>query len=353
MIVCVECGAEVPGVVHGACVACFTTKHPLVLLPDAVDVELCAHCDARHVGAHWVDAEEGAPLAWLREDAVRAAVQLHPEVEDAVLEVREAAEDEKHFRTTVRMAGRVQGVPVEAEAATTVRVRRGVCDRCSRLHGGFYASIIQLRATDRDVTDGERHRAERILDEELRRQMASGNRFAFLAKDEAMHGGHDYYLGDIDAGRNAARVMKDRLGASMSESAKLVGRREGEDVHRVTFLVRIRLFATGDFAETDGKVVQVLNIDRGNAIVLDLERHRRTRVPEGTLKRIGGPEALQEAVLVAAGPGEIQVLDPVSLKTRDLLRPEGFSTAGETVTVLRHEGRLFLAPESSPSITKR
>lgn len=349
MMFCVECGTEVPRTVHGSCVECFTAKHPLLILPEAVDVELCSHCEARRVGAHWVDPDEGAPSEWLREDAVREAAQAHPEVQDAVLQIHEEPEDAKHYRTTVQVEGTIEGVPVAAQAGTTVRVRRGVCDRCSRMHGGYYSALLQLRATERPVTEDERRTAEVLLGDELRRQLATGNRFAFLSKDEAIHGGHDYYLGDIEAGRNVARVLKDRLGATVTESAKLVGRREGEDVHRVTFLVRIRLFATGDFAESGGRVVQVVSIDRGNAIVMDLESHRRTRVPEATLRRIGGPEVVQDAVVVSTAPGEIQVMDPVSLRTRDLLRPDDYEPPGPTVPVVRHEGRLYIAAKTTAS----
>lgn len=59
---CVECGKLVPDLIGGSCPACFVSKTPLLDAPLVLDVELCAHCDARHVGNHWVDPDEEEPL---------------------------------------------------------------------------------------------------------------------------------------------------------------------------------------------------------------------------------------------------------------------------------------------------
>ncbi len=340
---CVECGTEA-SLVQGSCPACFAAKNPLLTVPDVLDVEVCAHCDARHVGAHWHDAADGTPLSWIREDAVREHVGVHARVDHPDLEISERAEDEKHFRTTVHLDGEVEGVDMQAEATVLVRMRKGVCDRCSRLHGGYFAAIIQLRATERDVSGKEIEIAHKVVVDELERQRESGNRFSFLAKDGPMHGGHDYYIGDIEAARNVSRRLKARLGTTVLESPKLVGRREGEDMYRVTFLVRIKLFAPGDFALHGKRLVQVVRADRGSAAFMSLEGFRRDKAKEDDLRRLGGPELIEEAVLVSDNPEGLQVLDPRDYKTVDLLKPEGYRPDGDMVPVVRHEERLYLVP---------
>ncbi len=345
-MICVECGVEAERLIDGCCAACFAKGTQLMLAPEVIDLELCAHCNARHVGAHWVQPDASIPLDWLREDAVRGAIQVHARVGDAGVELVERAETERHFRYTVAMNGHVEEVPVTAQASLLLRVTRGVCERCSRMAGGYYAAIIQLRATERDVTEHELGRAHRYLSEELDRQQDTGNRMAFLSKSGAIHGGYDYYIGDIDAARAVARVLQQRLGASTQETAKLVGRREGEDVYRVTFLVRIRLFAPGDFALSDKTPVQVHSIARGNASCVDLLHHRKMKVPEKTLRRLGGLDIIQEAILVSQDASGLQVLDPVTLRTQDLLRPDGWAGSAETVPVLRIDDRLYVAPST-------
>lgn len=345
---CVQCGSQVGRLIGGLCPPCFVAKEPLLDVPAVLDVELCAHCDARHVGAHWFDPEEADDLAEIREGAVRGVIKVHPRVADAHVQTEERAQDERTFRTKVTLAGNVDGAPVAGEASILVRLRRAVCDRCSRMFGGYYAAVLQLRASERDVTPAEIARVHKLIGGELDRMRATGNRDAFLTKSGAVPGGFDYYLGDIDAGRISGRVVASRLGATVVETAKLVGRKEGEDIYRVTFLVRINLFANGDFARLgEDELVQVLQLDRGRAMVLYLDSHKRDKVDADGLRRLGGPELVQEAVLVSQDAGHLQVLDPVSLATVDLPRPEGFAVEGPTVGVLRHEERLFLPAVSS------
>jgi nonsense-mediated mRNA decay protein 3 len=240
---------------------------------------------------------------------------------------------------------------VTYEKEVLVRMKRGVCDRCSRMVGGYYAAIIQFRATGRDATAWELERAHRVIADELDRIRATGNREAFLTKSGAVPGGFDYYLGDIEGTRAVARTLAERSGATVEEHAKLAGRKEGTDLYRVTFLVRIREFAAGDFALVGDRVVQFKQLTRGRAFVVDLATHGTDKVDEETLRRLGGWEILRDAVLVSQDPAHVQLMDPVSYRTVDVPKPAGWQATGDTVPVVRHEERLYL-PALAPPRTK-
>ena len=338
---CVECGSQVPRLIGGACPSCFIAKTPLLEAPLVLDVEVCAHCDARHVGAHWVDPDEGEPLEWVRESAARAALRVHAGVQGAAVQLTETPLDARNFRTRAHLDGSVEDVPVSYDRDIQVRMRRSVCDRCSRMFGGYYAAVIQLRASDRPVTPRELERAHRLVGDELDRQRATGNRDSFLTKSGPVPGGFDYYFGDIEGTRAVARALADKLGATVEEHAKLAGRQQGEDLYRVTFLVRVRLFAPGDFALVGDEPVQFQSMARGRAFVVRLSDRGTDKVDEESLRRLGGPEILQEAVVVSSDAGHLQLLDPVSLRTVDVPRPPDYQ-AGPTAWVLRHEERLYL-----------
>ncbi|HET6399412.1 MAG TPA: NMD3-related protein [Candidatus Thermoplasmatota archaeon] len=348
-MLCVECGRDAPGLIGGSCAACFVAKTPLLGIPDHVDVELCAHCDARHVGAHWVDPAEDAPMEWIREEAARAHIGVHKEVQGADVRLEERPLDERTFQTTAHLEGHIGDTQVTDSKTFLVRVRRSTCDRCSRMFGGFYAAIIQLRATERDLTPDEMARAHRIVGNEMDRLRASGNRDVFLTKSERVVGGYDYYIGDIEGARVVARLLLDRLGATMTEHAKLVGRQEGRDVYRVTFIVRIRRFASDDLAVLDGEVVQVLNLDRGRAHVRHLRDGRTNKVDEERLARLGGRDVVEEAVVVSRDGRMVQVLDPKTLQTVDINPPAGWEPPKEGVAwVVRHDDELYLSPLAPP-----
>ena len=166
-MICVDCGKESEGLIQGSCAACFADRTPLMHVPEMVHLELCANCQARHVGAHWHDVEPDTPEEWLREEAVQEACGVHHEVDEVQLTVAERQLDERTFAFEVEMTGQVQDVPVTAQASCQLRRIRGVCDRCSRIAGGYYAAIIQLRATERDVTAPELERAHELIAAEL------------------------------------------------------------------------------------------------------------------------------------------------------------------------------------------
>jgi nonsense-mediated mRNA decay protein 3 len=345
-MLCVDCGEEVPKTIQGSCPNCFVATTPLLSTPEVLDVELCAHCDARHIGKKWFEAPKEADHQWLREDAVRGAVAVHARVLDPFFQMSETAQDDKHFRVQITMEGTVEGVDVTDGGEILVRQKRGVCDRCSRMAGNYYASILQLRATERNVGKEELERAHKVIGEELDRQQDAGNRFAFLTKGGPIHGGWDYYLGDIEAGRQVARMLKQRLGASVQETAKLVGRREGDDVYRVTFLVRVALFSPGDFGLWGEVPVQVISMSKGHVHCIDMLKQSKTRLNATSIRRLGGPEEIIEAVLVSESETELQLMDPVSYHTQDVLRPDKWKRTGDTVQVLRHEERMYVAPRT-------
>ena len=51
--------------------------------------------------------------------------------------------------------------------------------------------------------------------------------------------GWDFYLTDSISARSLARLMKTRLSAKLKESATLWGRKNGQDVYRVTLCLRV------------------------------------------------------------------------------------------------------------------
>ncbi len=346
-MMCVECGAEHPALIDGACAACFAAKQPLLVVPEVVQVELCAHCGARHVGAHWHDVPPEDPEIWILEESVREQLQVHQEVVVDGVDIELQEKDNKTFAMSVAIHGAVQDVPIEATGSGLLRRTRGVCNRCSRVAGGAYAAIIQLRASERDMTDAELRIGHKVVQQELDRQLEGGNRFAYLAKSGALHGGFDYYIGDIEAARNVSRRLKARLGGSITETAKLVGRKEGEDVHRVTFLMRLDPVSPGDVVIHDKRPYAVLAVHQKALQVLELERHIKSRIPMDHLRRLGGPELVQAAIVVSRGADGVMVLDPDTQRTTTLLVPEDVRVE-ETLAVVRIEQRLFWVPFDLP-----
>lgn len=343
---CVRCGREVgeAPLVGGLCEACYLEENVLASIPQHVDFERCVHCGARRRGELWV--ELGEPVEVAVAEAVREAVVLDRRVREATVDVRLEPQDERNFAAEARVQGVAEAFPFDATVSTKARVKNSTCLRCSRIMGGYYEGLIQLRATRRDLGGEEKRRARALCSRIIERIVAEGDRFAFVLRDEEMHGGLDVYVGTTNAGRVMAKALVAEFGGKLTESAKIAGQRDGLDLYRVTFLVRIPEFSVGDAVVVREEVRLVQSIGPKNVTLRDPVSGRVETVDRGVVDKAAVlPRAgAREAVVVSAQDSELQVLDPWTLQTVSVLRPAGVEGAPETVPVLRWEEDLVVLP---------
>ena len=234
---CVLCGRSDVPVVDGQCTDCFVKNHPLVRATQHPAVVICPTCGARRVGQVW--EREGAPTLLSAEDL---APFLEPLDEVGIRRVdwdetgANPLVRELEGRVLVRFRGTERTVPVHL----SVKIEHRTCTDCSRRVGHFYTAVIQLRTAldgPRETARELRERLEREFDRVLR-EARSDTKKALSWKEELPEG-WNFFLTDTLAARALAKLAKERLGASVKESASLYGRKDGRDVYRVTLCVRL------------------------------------------------------------------------------------------------------------------
>ncbi len=230
---CVECGREGP-TFEGLCAECSLRKHPLVRPPEALDVTVCAHCDRVDVGGRWerLGVEEALPALLEDRIPVDGRASRHAFAFTA------RREDDRNLLLDVTLTADLHGLPAETSFRTRVRVKRGVCPTCSRQRGKYYEAILQVRAEGRPVRREERDRAVAFVEGAVARRAAKGEE-VFVSKVEDVRGGPDVYLSSNSAARSLARDLADAFRGTVGASPKVVGRRLGKDLYRVTYVVRI------------------------------------------------------------------------------------------------------------------
>jgi nonsense-mediated mRNA decay protein 3 len=233
---CVVCGATDRPLVDGLCAPCAADRTVLVSAPQRAEVVLCPHCGARQVGSHWERA--GASPVLTAED-------LNPLLEVAEgVGVRRVRWDETAVTATVHeFVGharvRYRGIERDVDVPLSVRVVHRTCPECSRKSGRYYTATIQLRG----ALDGPNEKAAALrarLEEEwtkIVREMRPDWRKAVSWREERPEG-WDCFFTDTLAARAVAKLAKQRFGASVKESSSLVGRKNGQDLYRVTFCLR-------------------------------------------------------------------------------------------------------------------
>ena len=157
---CPKCGKQTDEFFESMCKDCF--KQVITLLaPERLElsVSVCPHCGGFFKGKERTSIEPAV------ETAVRKAIRKKygPEtpVEIAGLSV-ELAENKRSAHVSIAVKAEISGVDIEETGEFTAALKRAICERCSRIAGGYYAAIVQIRAEVRIPTDEELTSAENI-----------------------------------------------------------------------------------------------------------------------------------------------------------------------------------------------
>jgi nonsense-mediated mRNA decay protein 3 len=278
---CPQCGRETETFFENLCESCFRAGLRL-LEPERIgedvraSVSVCPHC------GDFFKGNERTELEAVVEDAVRRTISktYGPECPVELLELRiERDEGARSAHVFLRVTAEIKGVAVVERAEFSVLVRRAICIQCSRIAGGYYAAIVQIRADWRTPTEDELEAAAALAYAVLSRE-------EFVSKQQLLKEGLDLYVSSAECGRRMAKAIVKHLGGTYAESRKLYGRRAGRELYRVTFLVRLPGYTEGDVLELAGKRIAVEKIVPGEGLEgVDVETGERYFVPLRDQKR--------------------------------------------------------------------
>ncbi len=326
---CVKCNKDVEFPVDGLCIDCYLSGRKFATLPYYVDLDACAVCNEYFLKNKWVALDRRDAI----EDAAAEELCLLDGSRILSLDTNVRRQDPKTFLVNIIAQLMVRDTRVEAEASTTVRVKNTVCKRCSRVQGSYYEAILQIRSEERSVDD-------ETLDEVFNmvvnyvEQQSKINRQYFISKAERMHGGVDFYLSSLALGRMLEKMISDRYSGQTKESSKLVGRKpDGEDMYRVTYLVRLPEFKVGDVVSWKDKYYRLSRVFATGGRLTALKDFKETTLRKSDMPALKvhckESELLDVTVVSGAAP-EIQVLNPVNYETMDIRVPPD-AVIGETV----------------------
>jgi len=337
------------------CDACYLEAFDLVDAPERVEITVCANCGAVNRGNRWVDvgAEDYTDVAV---DAVTEALGVHVEADSVSWQVAPEQVDETTVRMHCQFSGVIRGQAVVEEVTVPVRIGRGTCDRCGRIAGGSFASVVQVRAAERDPTDAELSRARDIAETYVAEREATGDRNAFITEVTEVDEGLNMKISTTQMGHGIAKWIVATLGGSYSDSEQLVGQDgDGNELYRVTYAVRLPRFRPGEIVDPgddDGPVLvrsvqgtlKGVRLASGDRYEASFEAGD---APDAT--RLGEREDAVETTLVAVEDAHaVQVLDPETYRTESIARPDFLDTDADELLVFKSRAGLHAVPGETP-----
>ena len=330
---CPVCGKSIKGNLE-MCPECYAERRDVFWLDNIIELVKCPRCEFFKIRGRWKDI----PFEDALVEAVYASLRVIPEfkVEDVFISPLARGEVGKY---AVRLEGSLDGEFVSVEKIVDVRVKREVCKRCSREAGGYYESIVQIRAESREISEEELKVVRDIIGRVLEREKE--NQKAFISKIVERREGIDYYFGDRNIGKKISRLIADELGGKIIESKKIHTRRDGQDVYRFTYAVRLPAYRKGDVVEENGRICVVTSQKLGKAVSLDGGETINLKNP----KLIARRSDMRESVVVSCDEFVVEVLHPVTQQVVQARKPKIDLKPGDTVFVVEHNESVYVIPK--------
>ncbi|MDD1660549.1 MAG: 60S ribosomal export protein NMD3 [Methanomicrobiales archaeon] len=304
---CPRCGAPATDGICGRCRAAGTRW----LLPDArVTCIHCPTCGSLCHGATWTDAS--CSREDLAEQLVRSALHLHPDLTDIRVTLTLRDLSTTRSLADVQVTGTLYGQPVEGAAQVEIAWKGEQCDRCSRISGGYYEGVVQIRADGRETSPHEREVAARIAVQVEDTLQAAGERLAFISGIEEKEG-LDIIVGSHRMGQVIVQQVVGALGGQCTVHPKLVGERDGRPVYRITYSVRLPRWKKGDVVWTGKEYLEVRETGGREVKAFDLAGGGTKSVaPVPDWRLVGNVREAMDAVVAYTDRGVIGLLDPVT-----------------------------------------
>lgn len=234
---CVVCGRTGLPIEDGVCAECFADTHALVRADAHARVTMCPTCGARQVGSHW---ERAGTSTFLTPEDLLPFLEPLPEVGIRRVNWEETGlnPQQREMRAIARV--RFRGLERDVAVQFVAHIEPRTCPDCSRKSGHYYTALIQLRGPEGRPTGPQRDdrgRLRELWDRHLPEARAEWRKA--MSWEEQRPEGWDFYLVDTVAAKALARWLKARLGATLTEAPTLYGRKDGRDVYRVTFCLRV------------------------------------------------------------------------------------------------------------------
>jgi len=353
---CPECGepTQAGEGEESVCDDCYVERLDVLDVPEEVVVEVCSRCGSYVRDGDWVSHDEHVPDEDVAVRAVKEATRVHVEAREPSLVLGIAGQDPNKLEVHVEVVAVARGRGVEEDEVVTVTLDRASCPTCSKRAGGYYESVVQVRAEGREPTEEETERALEHAYDVAGKDYS--DRDTFVTRTEEVRGGLDIYMSTNTAGTQVARRLTDEYGGSYDDSPTLVGERDGEELYRVTYSVFLPEFVAGDIVSVGGdSVVLVTSNTSGEAVKgVELRTGDRTTVDvgekdvSGELRRLGSYDDAEEATVVTSGDDEVQLLHPMTYETVTVRRPSFLDAPqGAEVEVVATEEGVFPVPASN------
>ena len=339
---CVECGVEGPIFRDGVCKNCYLKTHTFTSGPSIIDLPVCVHCNSYKFKNTWTNELLGDVLRRV----IKNNFQISRELDKVDINT-ECKEAKDGLSCKVFICGFIDDLEIAEEHTMQVRLKRSVCDVCSRQSGGYYEAIVQIRPDKVKLTKRELDDITSTVSALVEDLQADGNRALFITDMGEEHGGLDFYISERSAGLVIAKKIQEQYGGIIKQSSKNIGMKDSRQIYRMTYLIRLSPYKKGDFLKHNDAFFNIVSIHRNKVKMMDLSSWEETVVDAKTIQNasiIGGEDFIKEMILVSQTKDEVQIMDQKKYEINIVKKPKQILFDSKIIKVVKIEDKIFLIP---------
>ncbi len=318
---CAICGTKQGPFVKNLCEECYKKEYPLKInIPDKVEIEICPSCRAiKHKGVTiptWDEEEIGGIIGDLARSIVSEKLRVRfpytLKFDDNIEERKIMNKGVKFFelKTIIQARPYEEFGEVKEEHITKIYTMKVPCNECTKLKGGYFEAIIQIRAENRKPTDDEINTADQIITQVLNDH--ANSKLMYILDYKIDKNGITGKVSSKLLAEEMAKKIRDSLAATYSVAYELkTVSSEGQKVYTNTYLVKLSKLTKEDIVEFEGTMWKVLDIHKSLIKSENLENHEikylhRRTMEEQSEKR--NEQIIEREYMVLAKENDIAMM---------------------------------------------
>ncbi len=264
---CINCGTN-EAVEHGLCSACITSSIK-INTPGVYEITVCPKCESVQVGKRWMERDGHA----LFEKKLLNSISSNDET--AKIHIEDSSIRINAYKGTATLFISVErpNIPdIHREIEIPYKVRKVSCPSCNKATGSYYEAKVQIRG----FKDVDSKILENVTNYILNRMetLSKKSGDSFVSSVERLTEGYDIYLGKKNDSDKVCREISRDYFSSLNVSKTLAGMKEGHEIYRYTYSMRILDLLPGDILDVNGVEFMVKKVSPQVLYLIDLERKR-------------------------------------------------------------------------------
>lgn len=340
---CVDCGKEKPIFRDGSCLECYLKNHQFSQGPEVFHIPTCNYCGAYKYKNNW----KNKSFDEIVKRYIKNAFSFDPDLKHINISLDCQGKEETIF-CKVTINGTIENEEISEDKFVEIRIKPNVCDVCSKQFGGYHEAILQIRTSEKKMSNHQKDTIEQFLNTLISSMQEKGNRGLFVTDINYEKTGIDFLLSDKQAAASIIKKAQEEYSGEITVSSSNVGMKDGKQVYRMTYLLRLPGFSKHSIFAKDNDLFIVRSLSNNLVHVLDLKTWNKHTFQLKDVEPINSydyEDFVQQMIVVSQNDEEIQVMDKKSYTITVIKKPKKITFSGEQIQVIRFEDSLFLPPE--------